>query len=142
VGANDAYGSLGLELLRDEPSGTGPIGGLVALLARAKGERVIVVACDMPFVSGRLLEKLALHPSRAAAIAAKRGRVWEPFFARFAGPRPEEVARLHVRNGKRSLFGVLDALDAEPLVLSDHELAELRDWDSPADVDRDAARKA
>src|SRR5437867_5470202 len=68
VGRHDAYMTLGIECLDDEPPGTGPIGGLVALLARAQGRRAIAVACDMPFVSERLLEKLVLHPTRACAV--------------------------------------------------------------------------
>jgi molybdopterin-guanine dinucleotide biosynthesis protein A len=106
------------------------------LLGRAGGRRVIAVACDMPFVSERLLEKLALHPSRAYALAPKRGDMWEPLFARFDGSLPLQVAEQHARDGSRSLFGVLDAVGAEQLVLSDDELAELRDWDVPADVTR------
>src|SRR5262245_26639960 len=75
VGRHEAYTSLGIECLDDEPPGTGPIGGLVALLSRARGRRVIAVACDMPFVSERLLEKLAFYPARACALAPKRGDV-------------------------------------------------------------------
>jgi molybdopterin-guanine dinucleotide biosynthesis protein A len=136
VGRHDAYAKLDLEILDDDPPGTGPIGGLVALLARARGRRTIAVGCDMPFVSQRLLEKLAGAPSGACAIAPKRGNVWEPLFSRFEGPRPLEVATRRARGGELALFGVLDALDAEPLVLTDGELAELRDWDAPGDAGR------
>jgi molybdopterin-guanine dinucleotide biosynthesis protein A len=136
VGRQDAYATLGVEILDDDPPGIGPIGGLVALLARARGRRAIAVGCDMPFVSERLLEKLARAPSSACAVAPKRGDVWEPLFARFEGPRPLEVATRRARAGERALFGVLDELDAEPLVLTEDELAELRDWDTPDDVGR------
>jgi molybdopterin-guanine dinucleotide biosynthesis protein A len=133
VGKHDAYAPLGIESIEDSPAGIGPLGGLVALLARAGGRRVIAVACDMPFVSEPLLEKLAAHPSHACAVAPKRGGMWEPLFARFEGSLPLEVAVRHAQGGRQSLFGVLDAVGAEQLVLSDGELAELRDWDFPAD---------
>jgi molybdopterin-guanine dinucleotide biosynthesis protein A len=133
VGKHAAYASLGIECLEDEPPQTGPIGGLVALLARARSRRVVAVACDMPFVSGALLEKLVFHPSLACALAPKRGKLWEPLFSRFDGPEPLKVAQDHVGSGTRSLYGVLDALGAETIDLSDGELAELRDWDEPGD---------
>src|SRR5258706_14099313 len=126
VGRQDAYTALGIECLGDEPPGTGPIGGLVALLGRARGRRVIAVSCDMTFVSARLLENLVLHSSCACAVAPKRGEVWEPLFTRFGGTLPLEVAQKHVQIGRRSLYGVLDAVGAEPLALSDDEVAELR----------------
>jgi molybdopterin-guanine dinucleotide biosynthesis protein A len=135
VGRHEAYTTLGLEILDDDPPGAGPIGGLVALLTRAGGRRAIAVGCDMPFVSERLLEKLAGAPSSACALAPKRGHVWEPLFARFEGPRPLEVAVRRAR-GRGALFGVLDELDAEPLALTDDEATQLRDWDTPGDVDR------
>jgi molybdopterin-guanine dinucleotide biosynthesis protein A len=134
VGRHEAYAPLGIESIGDEPAGMGPIGGLVALLARAGGRRVIAVACDMPFVSDRLLDKLADHPSPSCALAPKRGSMWEPLFARFEGTVPLEVAEKHARSGRHSLFGVLDAVGAEQLVLSDDELDELRDWDVPSDL--------
>ena len=133
VGKSDAYAGLGIECLEDDPPGIGPLGGLVALLARADGSRAIAVACDMPFVSEGLLAKLAFHPTGPAALAAKRGGVWEPLFARYDGPLPLEVARDHVRSGARSLFGVLDALGAAELDLTGNELEELRDWDTPSE---------
>jgi molybdopterin-guanine dinucleotide biosynthesis protein A len=133
VGRSDAYASMGIESLDDDPPGIGPIGGLVALLARARAGRVVAVACDMPFVSEQLLEKLVRHPSRACALAPKKGDIWEPLFARFEGALPLQMAQEHARSGRRTLHGVLDAVKAEPLALSDDELAELRDWDEPAD---------
>jgi molybdenum cofactor guanylyltransferase len=130
VGARDAYASLGIDGLDDDPPGIGPLGGLIALLTRARGRTAIAVACDMPYVSPALLAKLMAHPSPAFAVAAKRGGTWEPLFARYAGPRPLEIARSYAESGQRSLHGVLALLGAEALTLSDDELEELRDWDT------------
>ncbi len=51
VGQHPSYATLGLDCVADEPAGIGPLGGLVGLLARADGRRVVAVACDMPYVS-------------------------------------------------------------------------------------------
>jgi molybdopterin-guanine dinucleotide biosynthesis protein A len=132
VGRREAYATLGIACIDDDPPGIGPLGGLLALLKHARGGIAIAVACDMPFVSDKLLEKLVGYPSHAAAVAPTRGAMWDPLFARYMGPRPLEVATTYARGGGRSLHGVLDRLGAEALPLSDTELEELRDWDDPA----------
>src|SRR5690348_13005990 len=65
VGRHDAYGAIGVTAIADDPPGIGPLGGLVALLKIAGKGHAIAVACDMPFVSLELLQKLATHPSTA-----------------------------------------------------------------------------
>jgi molybdopterin-guanine dinucleotide biosynthesis protein A len=130
VGRREAYADLGLEGLDDDPPGIGPLGGLIALLSRAREGTAFTVACDMPRVSARLLAKLVEHAGPSPAVAPKRGGVWEPLFARYEGPLPLEIARKHAAAGGRSLFGVLDALDADTLAVTEQDLEELEDWDT------------
>jgi len=130
VGRREPYSDLGLDVLDDDPPGIGPLGGLIALLSRAREGTAFTVACDMPRVSARLLSKLVLHEGASPAVAPKRGDVWEPLFARYRGPLPIEIARRHAATGGRSLFGVLDALDADTLAVTEEDLEELEDWDT------------
>ena len=50
------YAFLNLPLEGDRVSGKGPLGGLFTALEAAHYELVVVVACDMPFVSPQLLQ--------------------------------------------------------------------------------------
>jgi molybdopterin-guanine dinucleotide biosynthesis protein A len=137
VGRKAPYEPLGMETLADEPPDIGPLGGLVALLSRAGVGRAIAVGCDMPFVSSELLQKLVTFSSATPAVAPRRDDLWEPLFARYDAPAALAVARRLVDSGRHALFGVLDALGAEALPMSDDELALLRDWDAPSlDDDR------
>jgi molybdopterin-guanine dinucleotide biosynthesis protein A len=133
VGQHEAYAGIEIEWIADDPPGIGPIGGLAALLARAGEGRAIAVACDMPFVSGELLAKLASHPSRATVLAPRRGDLWDPLFARYDAPRVLPVAQMRARGQQHSLQGLLDEVGAEALPLEEREWAELRDWDRPED---------
>ncbi len=57
VGDASAYEKLGVEAIADAPAGTGPLGGLSALLAEAerRGARTaLALAGDMPFLSSDL----------------------------------------------------------------------------------------
>jgi molybdopterin-guanine dinucleotide biosynthesis protein A len=133
VGRHDAYVDIDLECVADNPAGIGPLGGLAALLARADEGRAIAVACDMPFVSIELLRKLASYPCHAPILAAHRGSLWEPLFARYDARRVIVTAGKRARSGEHGLQGLLDAVGAQSLPLAAHEVDELRDWDRPED---------
>lgn len=125
VGRHEAYASLEIEQLPDAVTGVGPLGGLIALVERGPA---IAVACDMPFVSRELLQRLATFPSERPIVAPKRGDRWEPLFARYDA-RVLETARAHAASGRHSMQALLDAFEVEILSLTDEESAQLEDWD-------------
>jgi molybdopterin-guanine dinucleotide biosynthesis protein A len=53
------YAFLGLRLFPDLKPGRGALGGLYTAVASASHPAVAVVACDMPFASGRLIEGMS-----------------------------------------------------------------------------------
>ena len=60
-GASRLLPELGQNVRRvvDDPPNRGPLGGLQAGLAASRSDAAWVVACDMPFVDGRLLTHMA-----------------------------------------------------------------------------------
>ncbi len=139
VGAADGYAHLGIEMLADEPAGIGPLGGLVALLRRAGGRPVLAVACDMPFVSEGLVERLVASSPDAPILAPRRHGRWEPLFARYDPARVLALAVSRARSGKHSLQGLLDESAAVELRLARPEEGELHDWDAPSDISSESA---
>lgn len=133
VGRHEAYGALGLETIEDDPGGIGPIGGLAALLRRAGASRALALACDMPFVSPGLVERLLSAPE-APIVAPRRDGLWEPLCARYDAERvlPEVLRRIAA--GEHSLQPLLTEAGATPLPLGPGEAGDLRDWDTPDDV--------
>jgi molybdopterin-guanine dinucleotide biosynthesis protein A len=146
VGAHEAYAHRSVGRIADEPPGIGPLGGLVALLRRAAGSRVLAVACDMPFVSRGLVERLAEAPADGPILAPRRDGHWEPLFARYDAARVLPLAVSQAQSaqsaqseaaaapGARSLQRLLDRAGAVELPLSPGEERELDDWDSPEDT--------
>jgi molybdopterin-guanine dinucleotide biosynthesis protein A len=120
--------------LADDPPGIGPLGGLVALLKYAGDARVIAVACDMPFVSSALLTRLIEDPSYAPIVAPRRDGRWEAMFARFDAKRALPIATRHATEGMLSLQKLFDVAASE-LAIDEREARELRDWDTPEDID-------
>ncbi len=123
-----------IRTIHDRPSAQtlGPLGGLLGLYDHAGDERVLVLACDMPFVTKATLERLMACDAPLAA--AKREGRWEPFLSvhdpRIMKPRAEAQAAA----GKLSLQALFDSVaEAVEVPIDAHELD---DWDSPEDVAR------
>lgn len=133
LGSRPEYAHLKVPVLEDQPSNIGPLGGLGALLRTASDE-VVLLGCDMPFISAALLRRL-LSPACKTAIATKSdGEHFEPLFARFNLPATVPVVERRIAQGCYSLQGVLVELGAETLPLTQNEAAQLRDWDTPEDM--------
>jgi molybdopterin-guanine dinucleotide biosynthesis protein A len=140
VGSAEAYAGLGVSAISDATTSAGgarqgPLAGLVALLERARDGPVIALACDMPYLASSVLARLATFAPGAAAVAPREDGVWSPLFARYDAARVAPVARAKLEAGERSLWRVLQEVDAQELPLSPDERATLRDWDEPNDID-------
>jgi molybdopterin-guanine dinucleotide biosynthesis protein A len=139
VGAAEAYVEVGLSAVNDEPSGVGPIGGMIGLLADAErrgATHVLALACDLPRIGSALLQRLAAEETHKAAVVAVQGEIRNPLIARYAVAQALPATRAVLGNGKRSLQAVLDRLgdNVAMLRLTPTEAATLDDWDTPDDV--------
>jgi molybdopterin-guanine dinucleotide biosynthesis protein A len=134
VGSAGPYASTGLPALADEPAGIGPLGGLVALLRRAGPRTALALACDMPFVSRGLVERLLGAPTGPSVVAPRRDGLWEPLCARYDAARVLPAAAAHAASPYHSLQRLLESVGAAELPLGPGDREDLRDWDTPDDV--------
>lgn len=134
VGENDAYRPLGVPAIADAQQGAGPLGGLVALLRYAEGRVAVALACDLPFVTEGLLERLISSEPLAVAVAPRTTHHWEPLFARYDARRCLPAATRALAAGRHALQPLLDEVGASPLLLSEAERTAMTDWDSPEDL--------
>jgi molybdopterin-guanine dinucleotide biosynthesis protein A len=134
VGAHPAYEATGRKALTDDPGGIGPFGGLLSLLRYAQARLAVALACDMPFVSSALVERLISAPS-APVVAPRRDGRWEPLCARYDPPQVLSVAMRRAASNDYSLQRLLDDTGAVGLPLTPKEADELRDWDTMEDVE-------
>lgn len=72
---------LNLRMAGDEVPGAGALHGLKTALSAARGEVVLVLSCDTPFVSRELLEHLLSRAHEADVIVPKHGDKYEPLQA-------------------------------------------------------------
>lgn len=105
VVANDlpAVAKLALpaRLIPDERPGEGSLMGIYSGLKAARGERALVVACDMPFLSLPLLRYLAAQPGDYDVVIPRFGGLYEPLHAVYARTCLPAMTRLLARGGRQ-----------------------------------------
>jgi molybdopterin-guanine dinucleotide biosynthesis protein A len=81
VGAAGPKEPARVRIARDRMADRGPLGGLDAALAAARHPELVVLACDMPFVSARFLEYLLSLVQGFDAVVPKSERGYHPLCA-------------------------------------------------------------
>ncbi|MFI5298519.1 MAG: molybdenum cofactor guanylyltransferase [Polyangiales bacterium] len=135
-----AYAKIMAEIvdISDHARNLGPLSGLAPLLAYGSVCDAIVLSCDLPHLTARLIERLATTRHAGDVLAPKRGEAapWEPLCARWsATDRVRAAIDDGLARGDGSLQRVLAKLDVTRLSMSDDELRALVDWDTPGDVE-------
>ncbi len=84
IGDPVKYGHVGPFVIADDIAGVGPLGGIITAMRYAAHDRLLVLACDMPYVTPALFEllKAGLDKGPLAFVPACDGRV-EPLAAAY-----------------------------------------------------------
>ncbi len=118
-------------VIRDEPPGRGPLGGIAAALERARAG-VLVLACDLPDVRTATLARVAATGracGRPAAVRTRRG--WEPLVSYWPRATYTEV-RAALGAGLSAPHALLERLGAA--AVEGVDLRELRNVNRPGDL--------
>lgn len=84
IGDPHRYAHVGPLVIADDRAGLGPLGGIVTALRYAWNDRLIVLACDMPDVPGRLIEWLKhLHDTDHDAVVPQCDGHLQPLVAMY-----------------------------------------------------------
>lgn len=94
--------------------GCGPVGGLFTALSQAESVHVLVVACDMPFISTALLQALTRACEGHDAAVPFVGDRWHPLCACYHA-RCAAAARSQIDRGSLRMTELLAALDVARL---------------------------
>ena len=117
VGHDSArFADTGLRVFPDRVSGAGAIGGIITALESTTADRVIVLACDMPFLVSGLLRALLVLAESGDGAWVKTARGPEPLVACY-----RQQARTEIREAIKS--GHLKAAELDQ-VLTLRELTE------------------
>jgi molybdopterin-guanine dinucleotide biosynthesis protein A len=91
------YDGLRVRVVPDAVADAGPIGGLYTALLESPHDRVLVLACDLPFVTAALFSRLIEASDGVDAVVPRSARGPEPLCALYrkscAGPVAGAIAR-------------------------------------------------
>lgn len=130
-------GPLPAPVVHDRPGPAGPLGALATGLAAVDADRVLVLACDLPFAAP-LLDALLAHPGEGAVVGRSAGHI-QPLCARY--PRRATLAEAErlLGAGDHRARGPALALDAATI---DDRWGALANLNTPDDLRLAAARWA
>jgi molybdopterin-guanine dinucleotide biosynthesis protein A len=138
------YDGLGVEVVTDLVEGAGPLGGLLTALHHAAGDRVIVLAGDMPFVSAPFLRFLLTHAPDAEVVVPRTSDGLHPLCAVYrVSVLP--VVRDQIHRGDLALHALVArtrSATIEPVAVAafDSDGRLLMNVNTPADYERSLRR--
>lgn len=116
VGDRVAYGSFVFPVIADDWPGTGPLGGIATALRVSNASWNLVVACDLPYLTGEWLSFLVARAAASAADAVlpvnEKGA--EPLCAMYH-KRGEPAIRVALENGIRKVTDGLHNIRVETI---------------------------
>ncbi len=65
---DDKYSFTGIECIKDIYAGRGPLAGIHAALNHSSYERVFIISCDMPLITGEAMEYIAGYSTQKNAV--------------------------------------------------------------------------
>jgi molybdenum cofactor guanylyltransferase len=135
----------GARWVADRVAGAGALGGLYTALVDAPTEQVLVIACDMPFVTAPFLARLAERGEGVDAVVPRDGHGRHPLCAsydrRIAGHLRARIDRGELRVGD-ALAGLdVHELGPDELAALDPDGRLLLNVNTPADYERARTRK-
>jgi molybdopterin-guanine dinucleotide biosynthesis protein A len=131
-GDAEALAAIGLDVVHDELPGEGPVGGvLTALHALPDAEAVVVLACDLPWISSASIGLLvAAATTEGTLVAVARTDRLQPMCAAW---RPESMGAIEsaVASGERRLHAVIAELPSVEVRLP---IGDLLNVNAPGDL--------
>ncbi len=120
----------GVLVWREPDTPRHPLAGVVEALRRAEGDAVVVLACDLPFVTADLVRELVAADAggAAAVVAVTPERGLQPLCARY---EPEALAALATFDARGRTIAQVQALHPATISVPD---ARLRNVNSPEDL--------
>jgi molybdopterin-guanine dinucleotide biosynthesis protein A len=108
------YREAGVPVVRDCIRGAGSLGGLYTALVEAPTDQLVVMGCDMPFLTAPFLSRLAALGAGADAAMPRDARGLHPLCAAW-GRRAAPHLRARIDEGRLRILDALDGLDVRAM---------------------------
>jgi molybdopterin-guanine dinucleotide biosynthesis protein A len=125
IGPPERYGGFGFPAVADDHPGLGPLGGIATALSRAAASWNLILACDLPYLSGEWLRFLIQRArvSHALVVLPESAAGPEPLCAAYHREGATAI-RAAIARGERKVTRALDDLPVERILPG-----EIREFD-------------
>lgn len=128
-GDRAALEALGIQFVTDAYPGEGPVGGVITALATCDTPAVVVVSCDVPYLTAATVRALLDAGGAAHATVAVTDRM-QPMCALWSRSALGHL-RAAFAGGERRLLAVLDQLETLQIPANRQDLANVN---APGDL--------
>lgn len=118
----DDFQFLGLPLATDEEPGAGALPGLRTALQAAQGDKVLVVACDMPFVNRLLLEHLLALSGEGDVVVPRWNDMYQTMQSVYARKKCLKAVEKALEQGERRMISFYPQVKVR--IVKQEEVAE------------------
>jgi len=98
----------------DSLLGYGPVAGIAAGLGRARGKFAFATACDLPFLSPRVVERLFIEaeedPDCGGAVPVQANGYFEPLHCVYHRKKMQQACEKAMAAGERRIFAPLQEI--------------------------------
>lgn len=122
VSNNPDYTQFGLEVIPDTIKGVGPLGGILSGLKYSNSQWNFFTACDMPFISEKLIRSLNADKEDSDAVVPFHDLRYEPLCA-FYHKKVYGLFYQQALEGNYSLNKILSGLNVKKVNISEESLA-------------------
>ena len=102
IANTNGYGNLGVPVFADTHQGVGPLEAVRVALSNTQTKRVLLVACDLPFLTPELFSFLLSIPSTSNVVPLSADNQLEPLCAIYCKDSLEVVKEL-IERGERKM---------------------------------------
>ncbi len=110
----EKYSFLGIKTIPDIIPRLGPIGGIYSGLIHAKGNRIITVPCDMPFINSEFLSHMTMIQGGYDVIVPFINNRYEPLLAIY-GPACLEPIKKTIDRGEKKIIAFFNEVSVRAI---------------------------
>jgi len=131
---NTEYVQFGFPLVHDLIPECGPMGGIYSTFKFTKAEFLLVLACDMPFVTPETIEKLLENRSDFDCVVPRIGDKLEPLCAVYSRSLFSKIES-RIKTGNLSMHGLIMESNYK-LVDFEDDLPDFRNLNTPEEFEK------
>jgi len=141
IANTDGYGGLGVPVFADTHQGVGPLEAVRVALSNTQTNRVLLVGCDLPFLTSELLRfLLSIRSQSQAIVPLSADNQLEPLCAIYCKDSQEVVSDL-IERGERKMAKLFEEIPTRFVEFKEIRMLEgahlfFENINTPADYDR------